>query len=160
MRIFAALVFSIIWSGSAAAQWYYQGEESAFGAGGTHIALAANGRYGFGIRCQNGDLNFVFITPEEISTDQATVLSSSQLKLLLRVDDMPANTLAGVADSSDGKLRVTAVASADEVGQIRDAKKRLAVAASIGTEVFHEIKFTSRGSTKVIEKVLSGCGVR
>ncbi len=154
--VFAAAAVLIAWP--AAAQWHYQGEESAFGAGGTHIALTAAGEYGFGLRCQNGELDFVYITPEDFTAEQAVTANLAGLSFLLRVDDLDPHTIAGEVDSANGKLRVSATADPVAAAQIRDAKSRIAVALSAGDELFHEAKFSVRGSTKAVGSTMKGCG--
>lgn len=155
----ASLLLAFVLAGTPAfAQWHYQGEDSAFGSSGTHIAVTANGVYGFGLRCQNGDVAAVYITPEDATQDQAAAISLGGAKLLVRVDDLPPHELGGEIESYNGKLRMSVPVESALTSQLRDAKRRIAVAISGGGELYHEGNFSARGSTKAIERVLKGCG--
>ena len=159
MRVLVAAVFTALLTSSASAQWVYQGEESAFGGSGTHLALVGDFLYAFGLRCDNSDLVTVFITPEKVTNDEASVFLLANPKTLLRVDSNPPMTLDAIADSANGKLRVTSVVDRDLAEQVMNAKKRVAVAIEMAGQRFHEKSFTVRGSTNAVKKLLAACSV-
>lgn len=141
----------------ASAQWLYQGEESAFGDRGSHKVITANDTYGFGFRCEETGSAAVYVTPEELSNSEAETLALGFPRLMIRVDDLPPHDLMGFVDSTQNRLRITATVDQPVVEQIRDAKKRVAVAIRKEDRVFHESSFGVRGSTAQVGKFLAAC---
>lgn len=158
MRVELTLA-GLLFATAAEAQWHYSGEQSAFGGGGTHIALTAKGSYAFGIRCSAGDMTAVLLTPERLDDEDAKALQNVDPTMLLRVDDLPPISLQAEIDANDGKLRASAEIEFLFAEQVLKAKRRVAVALGAGGDQYHENSFNVVGSTKAIGKLIKGCGV-
>jgi len=129
-----SLAMLLLSAAPAYAQWHYQGEESAFGGKGIHVALTGNRAYSFGIRCEDGETQAILLTPEDLQASDAEAFSIMRPTMLLRIDDSPALDLATSVDSTSGKLRALADVDLDFVQQLKNAKRRVAVAISMGGE--------------------------
>lgn len=149
----------ILLSSPAAAQWFYEGEESAFGDSGVHLAVTGNSSYAFGLRCTPDELVALLITPEDITDSNAASLQLAKPEMLLRVDDHPPLTLPATVDSANGKLRVTAEVGVAVAGEIAKAKRRVSAAAAILGQRYHEQRFGVSGSSRTVSSLLRGCGL-
>jgi hypothetical protein len=156
-----SLVFTLamLAPGVAAAQWHYQGEDSAFGEGGLHIAAVANQLYFFGVRCELGQMEAVYATPEDVDDSDTLTLQMLSPEFLLRVDDNEPIEALAVLDSMNGKLRATTEVEYAFADQLRNATRRLAIAIRLGGERFHEQTFSVVGSTRTVDDMMAGCGV-
>lgn len=155
----AASAGALIFVAPAQAEWYYQGEKSAFGTQGTHMALGHNGLYAFGFRCDQDDVAGIFITPEDLDDASAEGLTFLAPKLLIRVDDRAVHEHFGVVESANGKLRVSVTVRPSLLEQVRDAKRRIAVAIRMSDRTFHEASFSARGSTSALRSFLANCDI-
>lgn len=142
------------------AEWHYQGEKSAFGSQGNHLALGYNGLYGFGFRCDQDEVAGIFITPEDLDDDGAKSLTFLFPMLLVRVDNLDPHEHFGIVESANGKLRVSATISNNLLEEVRDAKRRIAVAIRMSDKTFHETSIPARGSTSALRSFLANCEVR
>lgn len=124
-----------------------------------HMAIAGNGSYALAIRCENGEADVVYLTPEEIKPEDAAVMSALKPKIMLRVDDEAVVETVAEIDSANGVLRATSPTTASFAEQVKSAKKRVAVALGLGGQTFHEQKFNARGSTTAVGKVMTSCSL-
>ena len=144
-------------SAPAYAQWLYQAEQSAFGDDGVHMAMTGSGNYGFGIRCQNGELAAILLTPEDIKAEDAAAFAYVSTYLLLRIDDNPPHKIGTDIDTVDGKLRAWATVDRPIAVEISEARRRVAVAIEFGDSRYHEQTYGVRGSTNSMNKLISNC---
>jgi hypothetical protein len=157
-RLISGLILSVLFAPPAAAQWLYQGEESAFGSSGTHMAVTAKGRYGLSVRCMNSKLELVCVTPDTSFDEGAYKLANTiGMKLRVRVDDAPVVDLDAELTDADGKAIILAGLEPELGAVLSDAKKRVAVVLNLMGDNYHENTFGVRGSTKAIGKVLAAC---
>jgi len=161
-QILAATVLAVGLSApvEARAQWMHQGNESAFGDSGLHIAVTASGRYGFGIRCRGDLIEMLYVTPDT-SFDKSTytMANLTKPKLRVRVDDSTIVDLEGELVDIDGTAALLAEIDLDLVYAVRDAKRRVAVVLQLIGENYHENSFGVRGSTAATNKMLVGCNL-
>lgn len=161
-------VAALIVSGSllvspAYAAWGYIDNEDAFSDETTHIAVGAEGGYGFGFRCQSGDdLVVIFITPESVDSDLTHTLNAASPELLVRVDKETALTLPTKFEvNNDGNL--SALTSEGELSDlarsVAGAGERVAVAIQILGERMHVKDFSVSGSTNAVDQLIEGCGL-
>lgn len=160
----AALVVSAsLLVAPAYADWGYIDNEDAFSDETTHIAVGAEGGYGFGFRCKSSeDLVVIFITPESVDSDLTHTLNSASPELLVRVDKEPALTLATKFDvNNDGNLSaLTAEGNLSElVKSVSGAGERVAVAIQVLGERMHVKDFSVSGSTNAVNQLIEGCGL-
>lgn len=158
MRVIIAVALACL-SSPAFSQWHYQGEESAFGDGGMHVALTGNGHYVFGIRCETGEMTALLATPEDMTSSEASAMQVTSPLLMLRVDKNEALEFGAALESYNGKLRLSAEIDRNAAEQIGRAKQRVAVALSAMGQLFHEQRFNVAGSTRAVQQMLKGCGV-
>ncbi len=146
--------------GTAAAQWVYQKQESAFDDDASNVALTAVGKYGFGVRCTGGAAELVFITPDSSFNDDTYEFANlTGPVLLLRTDNDPVQQLAIKLQDVDGTAVARGDADVELIRKIAGAKKRVSVALKLVGETYHEQQFNVRGSSKAIEKVIEACGL-
>jgi hypothetical protein len=144
----------------ASAAWLYQTKESAFDDGTMYIAATAGTQGGFAVRCQGGEMDVVYmIANTDFGAENVEKGNSLGLmKLKLRVDKGEVLTLDAVASVPDnGMLMLKAEINKTQAEQIRDAKKAVAAALTMGGQNFYEGSFSASGSTDVLGKVLSQC---
>lgn len=163
MRVHWRMVAAIVLGATtqAHAQWLYQGEESAFGGGGTHLAMTANGpSYAFGLRCKNGNLEALYMTPDT-SFDKSAYEMANLTKPIfkIRIDQAPVQEFAAQLSDSDGKM--VAIVDIDEnlLRQVRDARKRVAVVLTLLGENYHENNFNVSNSTKAVGDLIEACQI-
>lgn len=146
---------------SAEAQWLYQKEESAFGDNHFHGAITGKGPYGFGFRCFGSDPEIIFMTPETSPGEEKLSLINSITppEILIRTDDLEVHRLEGQAADTDGTVVFLAPAPAEVMAEVRDARRRVAVAIDFMGETIHETKFNVSGSTRAMAQLMRGCGV-
>ncbi len=159
---FVVLACATVWGAepSAAQQWFYSQDDSAFGTGGKYIAVTANGMgYGFGLRCIGSGPEVLYTTTDQ-SLDREQVTQFNTLfspSILVRVDNGEVMRIKGQFVLIDTGLAVLADAPDDLAPQIRDAKRRISVAIE-AIDIMHESKFGVRGSTKAISQWMADCG--
>lgn len=153
----ASLLALVASSSAAFSQWVYNGEESAFGGAGVHLVVTAHKEYLFGFRCYEDETLALFVTPEHISEQDAAELSDLSPEFLIRVDDNDVDVELAYADRANEKLRLTREVPLKLLLQVRDAKRRVAVAFRVDDRVFHEQSFTARGSTSALRKFIANC---
>lgn len=159
-KLCIALLVSAASTSPSAAQWLYEGGESAFDGDAPHVVLTGKGQYGFGLRCRGGDVEAIYITPDRSMTDDMlSVANTVGPQLRLRVDKDPVISLDVELANNDGSLVGTAAIDVKQVWAIRDAKRSVAVVLTLGGENYHENSFGVRGSTKAIDQMIAGCGL-
>lgn len=158
MRVIIAVALACL-SSPAFSQWHYQGEESAFGDGGMHVAMTGNGHYVFGIRCETGEMTALLVTPEDMSASDAATMQMTFPRLMFRVDKNAPLEFGSTMESYNGKLRLSAEIDRSVADQIAQAKQRVSVAVSALGQLFHEQRFNVAGSTRAVQQLLKGCGV-
>lgn len=160
MCIYIAALSLACGIGPAFSQWIYQGQESAFGDSGVHVAPTGTGNYAFGIRCRKDLIEVIYFTPDT-SFDAGTykLANITEPKFKVRVDDGPVVELPAELSDVDGKASVISEIDLEMVLAIRDAKKRVAGVLELLGEHYHEKSFNVRGSTKAIGQILAGCGL-
>lgn len=155
--MFAAAILLIGVSG-VSAQWHYQAEESAFGTGGVQLAMTGNQNYGFGVRCSGGNIEAVFLTPDD-SFDATTVEMANVTvpKLMIRFDQEQVMELDSSIVLNEGKAGVIAAVETDFIEAVGEAKSRVSVALKLLGEIYHENNFNVRGSTKAAGQLMDAC---
>ncbi len=144
----------------ASAAWLYETKESAFDDATMHVAATAGSVGGFAVRCQGDHMDVVYmISSTDISKEN--VEQGNELKLLklkLRVDKGDVVVLDAAASvPGDRMLMLKAEIDRSQAEQIRDAKKSVAAALTMGGQNFYEDSFSASGSTDTVGKVLSEC---
>ena len=149
---------------AANAVWIHTKTEDPF-QGDTHLAFAGGSSgYGVGFRCQAGpetNLTIIFTTPERMSTDNAAVLGSMPVSLLVIADDQPKVTLEGKADTAGDENNLRIYSEEPQVGQLVKAalaaRRRFAIAAEMVGKIVHSHSFDLSGSTKAITELMQAC---
>ena len=164
MRAPVLLLAASVTATPASADWIYDTVESAFGDEAVHIAFVDNVKTsGFVFRCKRGSdfIEVIYIVPSASLADDAYALLNQSMPVLrLRVDDEPiVDTDAEIFDAG-GRPIVVAGTDKEMLFSIRQAKGRLAVALQLGGKNYYEQSFDTNGSRSVIDRVLSGCGLR
>lgn len=156
----AAVISVILISGTASAQWLHQETGSAFEDTKLQIALVAEGRNAFGLRCSNGtDFEAVFMAPDSMDAEQASLLNALGPELLIRVDDAAPFTLSVQTEMADQNLKMVASSPVELFEQVRDGKSRVSVALRVVGELYHETAFRLNGSTKAVGAVIATCSI-
>ena len=157
-----SLATLLLTSSVALAQWVYNEEEDAFGEGGSKMILVTDFSSAFGIKCSPEGLRALYATPEKIQEAGALeMLNQAKPKLLVRVDRNQVYELDATLDvTMDDHLR----AWADDippklVKEIRDAKKRIAVAVRLLGKLYHKASYRVRGSTAAARKLIKRCSL-
>lgn len=162
MTLAAVTVASLSFFGqTASAAWLFQDYESAFDEGNSVHAALTLGRYGgFGVRCHGEKLNIVYML-SKTDFDADTVEKSNSLgifKLKVRVDKSTVEEMDATASlSEDDTFVLVSAATKQQIEQIRDAKKQIAVAMSLIGQNYYEDKISVSGSTTTVQKVLDAC---
>ncbi len=153
----AAVIIGTVAASPAWSQWLYDGQQSAFGGGGTHSAYTGNRDYGFGFRCDDSEVSVAYLTPQPIESDDLDGYQRLPIRLLVRVDDNPVKEYESRIDRADEKLRVIADIERDILEEVRDAKRRIAVAINLAGKLYHEQSFRAQGSTATLNKFMPNC---
>ena len=146
---------------NAHAQWIYEGDESAFGdSNSLKIAMTGNYAYGFGFRCQFGEIEATFITPDK-SLDSETVKNINLLDvyLLYRVDDNKPYEIDASLFLNDGAAQFEAKALPEMIDDLIGAKRKVSVAIKMFDKIFHEQTFSAKYSTSVGVKFKENCNL-
>lgn len=164
MKMLAALVSVMLGAGvsSAAANWAYQKQESAFGDGGTFIMLTVpDVGYGLGLRClSTNNPEVMYVTPDTSFNDETMKLANLTEPLLkIRIDekaviDIPVNLI-----DVDGTVAAIGEIDLKFVEQVRDAQSRIAVVLTLLGDNFHEKSASVRGSTAASVKLINDCSI-
>lgn len=161
-RLVAGLVLALLFSATAVAQWIYNEEEDTFGEGGEKMILVTDLFTGFGVKCSPAGLRAFYATPEKV--EEGTTLEAvnrTHPKLLVRVDKNPPYELDATFDVT---MENRARAWADDippklVKEIRDAKRRIAVAVRILGKIYHKNSYPVRGSTAAARRLIKRCSL-
>jgi hypothetical protein len=135
----------------------YQAYDSAFAGSDRHVAAVEKPGFGLGFSCKDGTTHAIYITPEEVNDDKVAGASALAPKLKMRIDENPIVDLEVEIQSFDGKLRGVAGVDVDLLIQVRDAKRRVAVALQFRDELYHEQSFDVVGSTEAFKRLISNC---
>lgn len=162
--IFLVLISISCLSSHAAAQWEFSREDDAFD-GDMFIASTFEGfGYGIGFRCRSGENpDLVFMTPEEATRDDVEVVNKFGARLLVVVDDEPKVTVPATLELNVVTGRLSGIGRGAELAKViesgKAARRRIAVAMEIRGKTVHQKTFSSRGSTKAFERLMSSCGI-
>jgi hypothetical protein len=140
----------------ANADWFYKGEASAFGGAGSQIVYTSNKSYGLALRCDEGSVATIYMTPEEGTQKQYEDVGATGT-LMVKIDDLAPLTADATPDVADGHVRVTAQFNDDLLNQLKGAKRRVSVAIKIGEQIFHESTFEAQGAPKALGKFINAC---
>lgn len=159
-KTIAAATFGIalLASSAASARWnYWVAPDSAFGGSRWHLATTDGSVVGLGFRCKDGTTEAIYITSEEMDDDKVAGLSNLAPKLKMRIDENPIVDLEVELQAQKGKLRGIAGVDMDLLTQVRDAKRRIAVALQLQDELYYEKSFDAVGSTEALKRLISNC---
>lgn len=146
---------------SSNANWIYSETKSAFADSSVKLAATALGGYALGMRCSKDKREAIFITSEkEFEPDSLKLANGTHPVLLLRVDDLGVVELPGAVVGTNGKMGMIAEVPNEVLMQVKDAKRRVAIAIKLITGTFHETTFAVRGSTKAVGKLIENCQVQ
>lgn len=160
MKLSIVALAVVVAATPASAQWLYQGNESAFGDSGLHLAVTGSGPYGFGLRCSGEKTEAVYMTPDtSFDTDTYKLANMSKPILMIRVDDNPIVEIEAELINMDGKAAALGDVAPAIFTAVRDAKKRVAVALKLLGENYHEKSFNVRGSGNALKKVIAACNL-
>lgn len=123
----------------------------------TGNAFVDKSESGLGFRCQDGTTEIVYRTPEEADDSKASSFNGLDPKLKLRIDSNPIVDLEVNFDSNNGKLRGVADVDMDLLTQVRDAKRRVAVAIEVLDKLYHEQSLDVAGSTEALKRLILNC---
>jgi hypothetical protein len=154
---FLAAILLLASGNRAMSQWFYQGEDSAFGGIGSHLAFTWIGNYFFGFRCDKSGPLAIFGTPEKVNDSDLAFSTDMEKKLLVRVDKNSVHELEALLDTTDTELKSVAGVLRPLLEEIMKGKKRVSVALRIDEQVIHEKSFNTAGSTKAVSQFLENC---
>jgi hypothetical protein len=160
MKLSIVALAVVVAATPASAQWLYQGNESAFGDSGLHLAVTGSGNYGFGLRCSGEKTEAIYMTPDtSFDSDAYKVANMSKPILMIRIDDNPIVEIEAELIDTDGKAAALGDVNPAIFAAVRDAKKRVAVALKLLGENYHEKSFNVRGSGNALKKVIAACNL-
>lgn len=142
------------------AQWVGTSKGSDFEESPMHLAVAAQGRYGLGLKCQGETKIILFMTPEKISDETIiTMMNAVGPKLRVRVDGGKVLDLDAKAEVIDGQLTLSSDATPSLFTTFRDAKSKIAVVLTTLDKNFHETAFNTRGVSNAVGKIMKDCKI-
>jgi len=142
------------------AQWVETSKGSDFEENPMHLAVAAQGRYGIGLKCQGETKVISFMTPEKISDeDIITIMNAVGPKLRIRVDGGKILDLDAKAQVIDGQLTLSSDVAPSLFATFRDAKSKIAIVVTTLDKNFHETSFNTRGVSNAVGKIMKNCKI-
>ncbi|PZP65237.1 MAG: hypothetical protein DI604_25035 [Delftia acidovorans] len=157
MRFFAALCLLAVSNTAVNAEWLFHQKASAFlDEKETFVSAQAEGN-SLAFRCDRKEVQAVFFV-----SNASPVTKPGQLAigtLLFRVDDRPTVTALGRSDARDGGVRVSARVESSFLEDVRQAKKRLAVAILADEGLLHETSYSVDGVKRVLTQFIQACPV-
>lgn len=156
---FSILLLASTASG-ASAQWMTETTENAFDDTTTEFALAPNrDGYGLGFRCSKTmPLELVFMAPDK--TEGVDKLNLAEPILKVRIDKQNIVEIPTEIETSGELIKFTSAAPDGMIEGIGNAKKRVAVAAEVLGQRFHETEFGVIGAKKALSKIQGACAAR
>ena len=168
LKLIAASIF-LTASSSASAQWIATKNENPFDNSETHFAVTAASQVVLGFRCatKGEDPMIILLLPDEGSEAEAERLSILKPEIAVIVDADASVGLPSVVESIelDGRrrLRLRSVEPEQSVALARRmaaAKRRIAVAASMGGKTFYATVLGVSGSRRAIGGAIDQCGIK
>lgn len=144
----------------AVAQWVHQEHGSAFNDQKEQLALTAFGQYAVGLRCSSAnDLTVVFITPEVVDGKALDQINALTPKVLIRIDQNEAHAYEASGDNPSGSLSFYAAVPEGLAKEVMAAQSGVSVAVQMLGSLYHETRFSARGSTRAVSEIVARCGL-
>lgn len=158
LRFVSVAAIAAFCASAASAQWFHEESGGAFTDTPLQIAGVSVGRYTFGARCTRADdLVLLYITPEQMTSSAARQLTALGPVLLVRVDDDAVLELDAQIDVSGTQAGFVAIPDPELITALAAARGRIAVAARLAGELFHEQEFGVARSGQTLGLLRENC---
>lgn len=158
-RILSTVVLLTGATAAAASEWTYQSGGAAFSSDQYHFAMTLSGNAGLGVRCDDDELDMVFITPEMAATPQdIAAANANYVRLVIDTGDGDPKRLIGALTLTDeGQTMMTAPAMGWQLEFLDALSSNPTASVQIEQDAYYSVEFGNEGVAEAIATLRQEC---